>query len=164
MTACYIQTLPVSRNVVTSRCIVVLFGTSLSGYTLLNASRTAANDFGWKQCSRMNTRSAREYTVFAATQLLLKWREQWPSNKGDLDSNVTGEVGRVYYTGMDLLPISCLYRSTWMMFGCILNGTFYIKCFFISYISYKGVESILLAQDGGQWCDSVNTIVNLRVT
>jgi hypothetical protein len=35
----------VSRNFVTSRFIVVLFGTSLSGYALLNASQTAANDF-----------------------------------------------------------------------------------------------------------------------
>jgi hypothetical protein len=42
------QTLPVSRNVITSRCIVVLFGTSLSGYTLLNVSRTAGNDFDSK--------------------------------------------------------------------------------------------------------------------
>jgi hypothetical protein len=40
----------VSRNVVTSRCTVVLFATSLSGYALLNASRTAKNDFGAKYC------------------------------------------------------------------------------------------------------------------
>jgi hypothetical protein len=39
------QTLPVSQRFDTSRCIVVLFGTSLPGYALLNASRTAANDF-----------------------------------------------------------------------------------------------------------------------
>jgi hypothetical protein len=56
---------PVSRNFITSRCVVVLFGTSLSGHALLNASRTAANDFDAKQCSRMNTRSTREYTMFA---------------------------------------------------------------------------------------------------
>jgi hypothetical protein len=31
-------------NFVTSQCIVVLFGTSLSGHALLNASQTAAND------------------------------------------------------------------------------------------------------------------------
>jgi hypothetical protein len=42
------QTLPVSRNFVTSWCIVVLFGTSLSGYALLNVSQTAANDFDAK--------------------------------------------------------------------------------------------------------------------
>jgi ABC-type antimicrobial peptide transport system ATPase subunit len=42
------QTLSVSLNFVTSQCIVVLFFTSLIEYTLLNASRTAANDFNAK--------------------------------------------------------------------------------------------------------------------
>jgi hypothetical protein len=42
------QALPVSHYFVTSRCAVVLFSTSLSGYALLNASRTAANDFDMK--------------------------------------------------------------------------------------------------------------------
>jgi hypothetical protein len=42
------QTLPVSRNFVTSRCTVVLFGTSLSGYALLNVLRTPANDLDAK--------------------------------------------------------------------------------------------------------------------
>jgi hypothetical protein len=41
-------TFPVSRNFVTSQYIFVLFGTSLSGYALLNASRTAANDLDSK--------------------------------------------------------------------------------------------------------------------
>jgi hypothetical protein len=59
------QTVPVPQNVVTSRFIAVSLGTSLSGYALLNASRTAANDFDAKLCSRMNTGSAREYTMFA---------------------------------------------------------------------------------------------------
>jgi hypothetical protein len=36
------------RDFITSRCIIVLFGTSSSGYALLNASQTAANDFGVK--------------------------------------------------------------------------------------------------------------------
>jgi hypothetical protein len=49
------KTLPVFRNFVTSRCIVVLVGTSLSGHALLNASQTAENDFDAMQCSRMNT-------------------------------------------------------------------------------------------------------------
>jgi hypothetical protein len=88
------QTLPVSRNFVTSRCIVVLFGTSSPGYALVNASRTAANDFD--AIVRMNTRSGREYTMFAPAQLLRNWREQRPSSQGDLISNVTGEVGKVY--------------------------------------------------------------------
>jgi hypothetical protein len=92
----------VSRNIVTSRCTAVLFGTPLSGYALLNASQTAANDFDAKLCSRMNTRSACEYTMLASAQLLRSWCEQRPSNKGDLDSSVAGEVGRVCYTGVDL--------------------------------------------------------------
>jgi hypothetical protein len=42
------QLLPGSRNVIISRCIVVLIENSLSGYALLNVSRTAANDFDAK--------------------------------------------------------------------------------------------------------------------
>lgn len=38
------QTLLVPRNFVVSRCTVVLFGTSMSRYALLNVSRTAWND------------------------------------------------------------------------------------------------------------------------
>jgi hypothetical protein len=62
----------------------------------------------------MNTRSAREYTIFAPARLLC-WHEQRPSNKGDFDSSVTGDVGRVYYTGVDLLLILFLYRSTFLL-------------------------------------------------
>jgi hypothetical protein len=39
------ETLSLFQNVVTNQFIVVLFDTSLSGYTLLNASRTAADSF-----------------------------------------------------------------------------------------------------------------------
>jgi hypothetical protein len=58
----------------------------------------------------MNTRSAREYTIFVLSQLVRNWREQRPSNKRDLNSSDTGKVGRVYYTGMDLLLISFFLR------------------------------------------------------
>jgi hypothetical protein len=44
--------------------------------------------------------------MFAPALLLRNWCEQRPSNKGDLDAGVTGEGGRVYYTGVDLLLIS----------------------------------------------------------
>jgi hypothetical protein len=94
------------RNFVTSQCIVVLLGISLLGYALLNVSRTAADEFDAKQCSRMNTRSAREHTMSVPAQLLRNWREQRPSNKSGLDSSVTGEVGRVYYTGEDCLRVA----------------------------------------------------------
>jgi hypothetical protein len=67
------QTLSMSEDIVTSRCIVVLFGTSTSVYAVLNASRTAADDFDVRLCSRMNARSAREYanvrTCIAFVQL-----------------------------------------------------------------------------------------------
>jgi hypothetical protein len=63
----------------------------------------------------MKTRSAQEYTMFPHAQVLRNWRQQRPSNKGELDSSVTGEVGRVYYTGVDLLLVSFLYRSTWLL-------------------------------------------------
>jgi hypothetical protein len=43
--------------------------------------------------------------MFAPAQLLRNWREQWPRNQDDLDSSVMVEVGRVYYTGVDLLLI-----------------------------------------------------------
>jgi hypothetical protein len=38
----------------------------------------------------MNIRSAPEYTMFAPAQFSRNWREQRPSNDGDLDSSVTG--------------------------------------------------------------------------
>jgi hypothetical protein len=41
--------------------------------------------------------------MFAPAQLLRNLREQRPSNQGGLDSSVTGEIGRVYYMGVDLL-------------------------------------------------------------
>jgi hypothetical protein len=71
----------------------------------------------------MNTRSAREYTMLSPAQLLRKWGDQRPINKGDLDSSVTGEAGRVYYMGVDLILISVLYRSMWLFLSCVLNGT-----------------------------------------
>jgi hypothetical protein len=78
-----------------------------------------------KKCSRMNTRSDHEYTMFAPAQLLRSWREQRPSSQCDLDSSVTGVVGRVYYTGVDPLLISFLCNSSWLLLGCVLNGTAY---------------------------------------
>jgi hypothetical protein len=78
----------------------------LSGDALLNASRKAANNYDAKFCSRMNIHSAHEYTTFAPAQLLHNWHEQQPSNQGNLDLSVMGEVERIYYMGMDLLLIS----------------------------------------------------------
>jgi hypothetical protein len=69
----------------------------------------------------MSTRSASEYIMFAPAQLPRNWLEQRPSNQGELDSSVTGEVGREYYTGLDLLLIPLLYRGTWwLLLSCVL--------------------------------------------
>jgi len=62
--------------------------TSLSGYSMVNASRTLANDFDATFVLRMNRRSAREYTMFVPLQLVRNLRERRPSSWGDLDSTV----------------------------------------------------------------------------
>lgn len=70
--------------------VVVLFGTSFSGYTLLSASLAAADSSDVKYCLRMNACCAHEYTVFRPAQLLCTWYEQQPTIQGDLDSNTAG--------------------------------------------------------------------------
>jgi hypothetical protein len=72
---------------------------------------------------RSNVREWTHVLIVNKAQLLHNWREQRPSNQGDLDPIVTVKVGRVYYTAVDLLLISFLYRSTWSLLGCVLNGT-----------------------------------------
>jgi hypothetical protein len=56
--------------------------------------------------------SARKYAMLVSAQLLRNWSEERPSNKGDLESSVMTEIGREYYTRVDLLLVSFLYRST----------------------------------------------------
>jgi hypothetical protein len=68
------KTPPVSQKFVTSWCIAVLFGTSLSVYAFQNASQTAANNIDAKRQSRMNTRPACEY-MFLPVQLLHYWHK-----------------------------------------------------------------------------------------
>jgi hypothetical protein len=65
-----------------------------------HASQTAAHDFDVKWCLRMNTCSAHEYIMFASTQLLRSWHEQWPCNQCDFDMSVMGEIGSVCYMGV----------------------------------------------------------------
>jgi hypothetical protein len=48
------------------------FITPLSGYELLNASRTVVNDFNVKRYSIMNTHSARVYVLLAFADFLHK--------------------------------------------------------------------------------------------
>jgi hypothetical protein len=58
-----------------------------------------------KYILRINTRSAVDTNMFVAVRRLCNWREQRPSNKGDLDSSVTEEIGRVHNTRANLLLI-----------------------------------------------------------
>jgi hypothetical protein len=71
--------------------------------------------------SRINTRSAREYTMFSPTQFLCKWREQRPSNLGDLDSRVTGEVATVLLHGSGPTFDFIWHRSTWLLLGLLFK-------------------------------------------
>jgi hypothetical protein len=71
----------------------------LSGYALINALWTTANDFVADLFLRMNTHSAREYTMFEPAQLLLNWCELRPSNYNNLDMSVMGEVGSLFLWG-----------------------------------------------------------------
>jgi hypothetical protein len=68
------------------------------------------------------------------------WHGQRPSNQGDLDSSVTGEVGRVYFTGVDVLLVLFLYRSTWLLMGCVLNGTLFIMHIAGCFMTRKGLR------------------------
>jgi hypothetical protein len=75
----------------------------------------AANDFDVMQCSRMKTRSVREY-IFASAQLSCIYREQWPSNQADLDSKVIVEVRRVC---LQWWTFSTVYYCTQMLLSCV---------------------------------------------
>jgi hypothetical protein len=43
--------------------------------------------------------------MFASAYIMCYWCEQRPSNKSGLELIVTVQVGRVYYTGVDLLVV-----------------------------------------------------------
>jgi hypothetical protein len=80
---------------------VILFGTSLSGHAL----RSDVQE--WTRFLLVNTPCSHLH------RFLRSWREQRPSNQGDLNSSVTEDIGRVYYTGVDQILILFFYRSTW---------------------------------------------------
>jgi hypothetical protein len=75
---------------------VILFYSVLpcQEFALENASRTGADDFDAKHCSRMNTCSACDYTLLASAKLLRSWRQQEPSNQSDIYLSVRRTVGR----------------------------------------------------------------------
>jgi hypothetical protein len=105
----------------TSRYTAVLFGTSLSGYALLNASRTAANDFDasdvrkWTHILLLNTPCSHLHS-FRATEV----------SSGLATWMTLTQVSR----GLDILlleggPASdfIFYRTTWLFWGCLLDVT-----------------------------------------
>jgi hypothetical protein len=61
--------------------------------------------------------------IHRVRMILSSWRERRPSNQGDLDSSVTGEVGRVLHGGGNASGVPFLYCSTWLLLCCVLNGT-----------------------------------------
>jgi hypothetical protein len=60
--------------------------------------------------------------MFTSPQLLRTWREQRPSNEVDLYSSVTGRLWESVTRGGAVSGF-ILYRSVWLLLGCILNGT-----------------------------------------
>jgi hypothetical protein len=87
----------ISWSSVTRWCNVVVCGTSLLRYTLLNASWAATKNFNGMQCSRMNTLSApvpRTPTNTVSAQL-----ETVPNLQPRCtDSCATKRAGRVHFT------------------------------------------------------------------
>jgi hypothetical protein len=77
---------------------------ALLSYTVLVRIRIAKCFTNSRKQFRCEVMFKNEHTMFGPAQLLRTWREQRPSNKGDLNSNVTREIGRVFYTGVH--PIS----------------------------------------------------------
>jgi hypothetical protein len=112
MSICHRQKLPVSRNVVTSLCTVVLFGTSLPGYMFHEQQQTISmlsNVQEWTDVLFMRRFCATGVSSGLATTVTL--------------TRVMQYVEREYYTGVNILMITFLYRSTWLLLGCVLNGT-----------------------------------------
>lgn len=90
-----------SRNFVTSRSVVALLGTSLSGCALLNASLSGSRRF---RCGEM-FENVHVLLLNTPCFYMCNRHEQRPSNQGDVDFVVTGEIGRIYYIGVDLFLI-----------------------------------------------------------
>jgi hypothetical protein len=119
------QTLPLFRNPVTSRWTLVVLVTSLWGYTLFSASRTAENDFDAKYCSSRNTRStgvcimshlhsfcAGDVSSGLATRMTLTW-----VSRGSLGEAVTG--GGWAYFWFNSYAVVCV--CYWVVFFETLN-------------------------------------------
>jgi hypothetical protein len=125
MSTCHRQTLPVSRNFVTRRCRPLL--------SLYLSEKPTHCEMLQEQEQTISIRSnVREWTHvllantpcsylhrFCATGVIsgLATRVTWlETHEGGLGEFITGGGG-------DLLLIWFLYRSTWWLLGCVLNGT-----------------------------------------
>jgi hypothetical protein len=71
---------------------VFLLDSSSFRHVLLNASRRAAYGFNAKQCSRMNRRSAHEYSLLVIAERLRNCRQQQPSYQGDIAMSISCTV------------------------------------------------------------------------
>jgi hypothetical protein len=117
------QTLPLSRNFVPSRRIIVLFGTSLSGYALLNASRTAqtistrSNVREWTHVLLVNTPRSHQNTscTTGVSRGLVTKVTLTRVSRGRLEESITWE-----WTWFHCCTV---VRSTWLVMDCVLNGT-----------------------------------------
>jgi hypothetical protein len=68
----------------------------------------------------MNAPSAREKTMFGHEQFLRNWRQQRPSNQGEIDSSIRLEVVIIYYTGWSYF---ILLQQCWVLLGPVFSGT-----------------------------------------
>jgi hypothetical protein len=71
----------------------------------------------------MNTRSAREYTMFIPAQLLRNCVSSGLVTRVTLTPLSRPRLEEsIYYTGVNLLLSSFFYRCSWLLLSCVLNG------------------------------------------
>lgn len=93
---------------------VVLFGTSLSGETLLNASSSRAEGFDAEQCSRMKSSFARKYIVLTPAELV---RSSWTMATRVTLTRVLLQNFQESITWGKQFVTSFLYHNMWLLNG-----------------------------------------------
>jgi hypothetical protein len=61
--------------------------------------------------------------MFAHTQLLRNWSQQWPSNEEHLDSGVKEKAGSVYHVWTALLLTALCTAVLWLLLDSASNAT-----------------------------------------
>jgi hypothetical protein len=110
------------ENFVTNRCIVVLFGTSLSGHALQNASRIAANNFDEVMFENEHTFCSSIYHVRTCTAFAqLAWAAALQPGWAWLKCHGGGWECLLHggWPASDWI----FNRSTWLLLGCVSSGT-----------------------------------------